>query len=149
MAFIGGLVWTFATVGMRLRSDVTPLPSAFLFALGATFTSLASALFLEPFSTIATSDLFAVAMTVLFTGGLWWVLSIAALMWAAMRLAPARLGILLMTEVVFGAATAAMFAGEGLSASELTGGALVILSGLLEVWPTKVGSKQGTEAEWV
>lgn len=147
MAFVGGLLWAFATAGMRLRSDVTPLPSAFLFALGATVISLASAPFLEPLPTIATGDRIAVAMTVLLTGGLWWVVSIAALMWAAVRLDPARLGILLMTEVVFGAATAAMFAGEGLSTSELIGGGLVMLSGLLEVWPAKAGSKHGTDAE--
>lgn len=78
---------------------------------------------------------------------LWWVLSIAALMWAAVRLDPARLGILLMSEVAIGAATAAMFAGEGLSSSEVTGGALVILSGLLEVWPTKAVSKHGIDRE--
>lgn len=147
MAFVGGLIWAFATAGMRLRSDVKPLPSAFLFALGATLTSFATAPFLEPFPTIATGDLFAVATTALVTAGLWWVLSIAALMWAAVRLDPARLGILLMTEVVFGAATAAIFAGEGLSTSELTGGALVILSGLLEVWPNKAGSKHGKDDE--
>lgn len=147
MAFIGGLVWAFATVGIRLRSDVAPLPSAFLFALGATVMSLAAAPLLEPLPTISSADLFAVAMTVLVAGGLWWVLSIAALMWAAVRLDPARLGILLMTEVVVGAATAAMFAGEWLSTRELIGGALVILSGLLEVWPTKAGSTQGADRE--
>jgi drug/metabolite transporter (DMT)-like permease len=58
-------------------------------------------------------------------------------MWAAVRLDPARVGILLMTEVVFGASTAAIFAGESLSAREMVGGALVILYGLLEVWPIK------------
>lgn len=58
-------------------------------------------------------------------------------MWATLRLDPARVGILLMTEVIFGAITAAIFAGESLSTSEMIGGALVILCGLLEVWPTK------------
>ena len=58
-------------------------------------------------------------------------------MWATLRLDPARVGILLMPEVIFGALTAAIFAGETLSASEMIGGELVILCGLLEVWPTK------------
>lgn len=137
MAFIGGLVWAFATVGMRLKSDVAPLPSAFLFALGAAITCLATAPWLEDLPDIATADLFTLALYVPLTGGLWWVLSIAALMWAAVRLDPARVGILLMTEVLFGAMTAAMFAGESLLGSEILGGALVILCGLLEVWPTR------------
>ena len=42
-----------------------------------------------------------------------------------------------MPEVIFGALTAAIFAGDTLSASAMTGGGLVILCGLLEVWPTK------------
>ena len=145
MAFIGGLIWAFATAGMRLRSDVKPLPSAFLFSLGATVTSLLCAPLLEPFPAIANGDMAEIAIMVVVTAGLWWVLSIAALMWAAVRLDPARVGILLMTEVVFGAATAAIFAGESLSRSELIGGALVILSGLLEVWPTKDGSGHGAD----
>jgi drug/metabolite transporter (DMT)-like permease len=147
MAFIGGLIWAFANAGMRLRSDVTPIPSAFLFALGAAVTSFALAPVLEPVPAIAQGDLPVIAVQVLLTGGFWWVLSIAALMWATVRLDPARVGILLMTEVVFGAVTAAIFAGESLSTSEMIGGALVILSGLLEVWPTKAGSGQGPDGE--
>lgn len=137
MAFIGGLIWAFATAGMRLRSDVTPLPAAFLFAMGATLTSLLAAPLLAPVPTLAAEDLASLAVNVVLTGGFWWVLSIAALMWATLRLDPARVGILLMTEVVFGALTAAIFAGEHLSTTEMIGGALVILCGVLEVWPTK------------
>lgn len=139
MAFLGGLIWAFATAGMRVKSDVTPLPSTFLFALGASLASLAIAPFLEPLPIIDPPNLSRVALYVLLTGGLWWVLSIAALMWATVRLDPARVGILLMTEVVFGAVTAAVFAGESLSTNELVGGAMVIICGLLEVWPTKAG----------
>jgi drug/metabolite transporter (DMT)-like permease len=139
MAFIGGLVWAFATAGMRMKSDLSPLPSAFLFALGAMLTSLVAAPLLEPFPTIAGPELAAVAGMVLVTGGLWWVISIAALMWATVRLDPARVGILLMTEVVFGAVTAAIFAGERLSPAEMIGGAMVILCGIIEVWPAKMG----------
>ena len=90
MAFIGGLIWAFATAGMRLRSDVRPLPSAFLFALGATVMSFLAAPWLEPVPTIASSDLPEIAVQVVLTGALWWVLSIAALMWATVRLDPAR-----------------------------------------------------------
>ena len=140
MAFIGGLVWAFATAGMRLKSDVRPLASAFLFALGAAVMSLLAAPQLEPLPRIAPADLATIAVNVLLTGAFWWVLSIAALMWAAVRLDPARVGILLMTEVIVGSITAAVFAGEFLSMREMIGGALVILCGLLEVWPTKTAA---------
>jgi len=137
MAFIGGLIWAFATAGMRLKSDLPPAPAAGLFALGAAVTSLLLAPLLEPLPSLAPPDLATTALLVILTGGLWWGASIAGLMWAAQRLDPARVGILLMTEVIFGALTAALFAGESLSRTEVIGGALVILCGLLEVWPTK------------
>jgi drug/metabolite transporter (DMT)-like permease len=140
MAFIGGLIWAVATAGMRLKSDVPPLPAAFMFALGATLTSFAFAPFLGPLPTIAAADAARIGITVLVTGGVWWGLSIAGLMWAILRLDPARVGILLMPEVIFGAGTAAIFAGETLSPSEMIGGGLVILCGLLEVWPTQANA---------
>ena len=142
MAFVGGLIWAGATAGMRLKSRVPPLPAAFMFALGAALTSLALAPFLAPLPAIAPADVARIGVTVLVTGGLWWGLSIAALMWATLRLDPARVGILLMPEVIFGAVTAAIFAGETLSAREMIGGGLVILCGLLEVWPTKADAVQ-------
>jgi drug/metabolite transporter (DMT)-like permease len=137
MAFVGGLLWALATAGMRLKSQLPPAPAALLFALGAAVTSFLFAPFLEPVPRVALSDLSTMVANVLLTGGLWWGASIAALMWATVRLDPARVGILLMTEVIFGAVTAAIFAGESLSPSEMIGGSLVILCGLLEVWPTK------------
>ena len=137
MAFVGGLVWAFATAGMRLRSNLPPASSALLFAIGAAAVSFGFAAFLGPVPTVAVADIAGLAAGVVFTGGLWWGVSIAALMWATVRLDPARVGILLMTEVIVGAATAALFAREHLSFSEMFGGALVILCGLLEVWPTK------------
>ena len=73
----------------------------------------------------------------LLAGGLWWAASVAALIWAVARLDPARVGILLMAEVLVGAASAALIAGERLSAMELAGGALVLLAGVLEVWPVR------------
>ena len=142
MAFIGGLIWAFATAGMRLKSDLPPLPAALVFALGAAVTSCLFAPFLEAVPSIPAADVVDILALVAVTGGIWWGVSIAALMWATLRLDPARVGILLMTEVIFGALTAAFFANESLSTTEIIGGALVILCGLLEVWPTKSSHDQ-------
>lgn len=88
MALIGGLIWAGATAGMRLKSRVPSLPAAFMFALGATMTSFAFAPFLEPLPIIAATDAVRIGFTVLVTGGMWWGLSIAALIWATLRLDP-------------------------------------------------------------
>jgi hypothetical protein len=88
---------------------------------------------LEHVSTIAFSDLTILTINVLLTDCILWGASIATLIWAAVRLDPARVGILLMTEVIFGAVTSALFTGKKLSFSEIISGFLVLLCGLLEV----------------
>lgn len=135
MGLAAGLLWSFGTTGMRSKSDLAPLPSAFVFAMGAALTALALAPILGPLPT-PDAPIRAAALA-LATGGLWWVLSTSALMWATVRLEPARVGILLMAEVLLGALTAAIFAGEHLHPLEIAGGTMVLVAGLLEVWPTR------------
>ena len=135
MTLIGGLLWSFSTTGIRVRPELAPSAAAFVFACGAAATALLLAPALEPPPTVAPAGLLAAAGLSLVTGGLWWCLSLAGLMWATARLDPARVAILLMTEVLVGAATAALFVGETLSPAELLGGGLVLLAGVLEVWP--------------
>ena len=70
-------------------------------------------------------------------GGAWGTLAIVA---AAARLEPARVGILLMAEVLVGVVSAAAIAGEQVGPLELAGGALVLAAGVLEVWPVRRGT---------
>ncbi len=42
-----------------------------------------------------------------------------------------------MVEVLVGAVSAAVLAGESLSPIELAGGALVLIGGVLELWPVR------------
>lgn len=136
MSLIAGIMWSFATTGIRAKSTLGPIPSAFVFVAGAAIATLFLAPVLEPFpfEVFRTWSLPGLALV---TGGLWWALSIALLMWATVRLEPARVGILLMSEVLIGAATAALFAGEHLTGLEIAGGGLVLLAGVLEVWPLR------------
>lgn len=138
MALVAGLLWAIGTTGMRARSTLGPGPAAFVFALGAAATSCALAPFLAPLpDRTDLGGLVAPMGLALATGGLWWGLSIATLMWATVRLEPARVGILLMTEVLVGAASAALLAAERLAPLEVAGGALVLCAGILEVWPAR------------
>lgn len=136
MGLVGGMLWSAASTGIRLRPPLDPARSALAFALGA----VAAALLLAPLvpappDGAATLRPGAALGLALGAGGLWWGLSVAALMWATARLEPARVGILLMAEVLVGAASAALLAGEALSPLEMAGGAMVLLAGALEVWP--------------
>ena len=144
MALIAGLMWSFATTGMRSRAELPPLVAAFVFAIGAALVALGTALWLEPWRGLP-GDWAPTLGLAFVTGALWWGASIASLMWAAVRLEPARVGILLMSEVIVGAGSAALLAGEHLHPLEIAGGALVILAGALEVWPT--GARHGAPEE--
>ncbi len=134
MALIAGMIWAVATTGIRTRPEMPPIAAGFVFTAGAAVTSLALAPLLAPWPDMSALDnpgaLIPIAIG---TGGLWWGFAMAALMWAAARLDPARVGILLMAEVLIGSGTAAIWAGEVLGLAEIIGGALVLAAGVMEV----------------
>ncbi len=133
MALASGLLWSASTTCIRTKSRIAAPEAAFTFAVGATLASLILAPLLAPWPGKTDASL----VLIFATGGLWWALSILALMWATVRLDPARIGILLMSEVVVGAATAAWLAGETLTVIEMIGGALLLVAGIMEVWPQR------------
>ena len=138
LALLGGFLWSVGSTGIRTRATLAPVPSTFVFSFGAWVTALAIAPFLDAFPVaLASGGPLSVVQLSFVAGGLWWGVSIAALTWATMRLEPARVGILMMTEVLVGAVSAAVMAGERLVALEILGGALVLLAGVLEVWPVR------------
>ncbi len=137
LGLASGLLWAIATTGINARADTGPGESAFVFALGATVGAAVLAPALEPVPTVPVEAVAAALAWALAGGGLWWGASMVCLMWAATRLEPARVGILLMGEVLIGTVSAALIAGEHLGALEMVGGALVLAAGVLEVWPVR------------
>ncbi|QFS81606.1 EamA-like transporter family protein [Roseivivax sp. THAF40] len=149
MALASGIGWSLATTGLRMRPAVGAGEAAFLFAAGATLTALVMALVLPGAEEGATSLArwpMALGIAVV-TGALWWAASMVGLIWASKQLDPARTGILLMAEVLIGSVSAALLAGEHLSPLEITGGALVLASGVLEVWPVKSQAERVTSRQ--
>lgn len=139
-SLVGGVLWAVSTTGIRVRPALGPGAAALVFAAGAALATLALAPLLAPLPRPAAPDLPTLALLALGTGGLWWGASMAALLWAAARIDPARVSILLMTEVLVGAVSAALIAGEMLQPPEILGGMLVLVAGLLEVWPVRGGT---------
>lgn len=140
LGLVAGLLWSVSTTLIRVRPALTIQTSTLVFAVGAMAAAALVGLALEPWPPILRLEAPVAALgMVAATGALWWVVSILALLWATARLEPARVGILLMTEVLVGALSAAWLAGEHLSRSELAGGALVLVAGVLEVWPERRG----------
>ena len=133
-ALLAGLFWSLGSIGISARSDLPAIESTFVFVIGALATALV--LFgLDPtwptanvWPPAATSVVWAVA-----AGAVWWIASMIALVWATAYLEPARVGILLMSEVLVGVVSAALFAGETMAGLQWLGGALLISAAVLDV----------------
>jgi drug/metabolite transporter (DMT)-like permease len=136
LALASGLLWAIASTLLAGRPGPAPAAAAFVFALGATLGAAGLAPLLAPWPAgVAASDVAVAAGWAVVAGGLWWGLSMASLLWATARLEPARVGILLMSEVLVGTLSAALLAGEQLAGREVVGGALVLAAGVLEIRP--------------
>ena len=134
LALLSGILWAVSATGIRTRSNLAATEAGFVFVAGA----CVGALLLVPILALPAPEVAigpALAWSVA-AGSLWWAIMMTALMWATARLDPTRVGILLMSEVLVGAASGAIFLGEHLGPMELLGGALVLAAGVMEVWPT-------------
>ena len=138
LGLASGFLWAVASIGIKVKATAGPAESTFLFAVGALGGGFILAPLVAPFPDIAAlPDAKTVVGWVVFTAVLWWALSIVGLLWATTKLEPARVGILMISEVLVSVASAALIAGELLSPAELIGGALVLLAGVLEFLPRR------------
>ncbi|RDD62217.1 DMT family transporter [Ferruginivarius sediminum] len=144
LGLIGGVMWTFGSTSVHTDDGMKPLEATFLFCAGAVVTATVLAIILSGAPQPAldaqatTAGLWVVA-----TGVVWWCGSILMLMWATQQLEPARVGILLMSEVLVGVVSAALLAREPFGWPEAIGGLMVIAAGLIEVWPVRQPSADG------
>ncbi|MDY8110302.1 DMT family transporter [Fulvimarina sp. 2208YS6-2-32] len=143
LALAAGLLWSISSTGIRLTSNLRAVETSFVFACGALVSAAVLAPMLAPLPTGIAPD----AMTPLVGWSLaagigWWVLNTTGLLWATARLEPARVGILLMSEVLVGAISGALLAGEHLGPFEWAGGTLVLVAAAIEIFSSS--AKGGT-----
>ncbi|MCB1379265.1 MAG: DMT family transporter [Alphaproteobacteria bacterium] len=135
IALISGMLWAAGT----LRSFVRPVTSipvpVFFFSVGGVVSSGAVLVL----AGLGGSPL---ASTGNLLPSLPWIVILALIifvppnflvLWAAQRIDSGRVGILLMTEVLAGAVTAALFSGEAFGLAELAGTTLIVLAAITEV----------------
>jgi len=135
IALASGLLWTAGTIRSFRRPSLAIALPVFAFGAGGL---MASAIILM----LAAAAGLPLAQAGGLTGNWPSVVLIALVLfvppnalvlWAAQRLDPGRVGILLMTEVMAGAASAALLSGEPFGWPELAGTALIIGAGLAEI----------------
>lgn len=144
LGLLSGLLWSVAATGIRVHVRTHAAETNFIFCLGG----LVMAAALLPLAAgtppaIAAADwLPALGWTVLIGGG-WWGASLVAFMWASKRLEPARVGILLMAEVMVGSISAALLTDEPFGMIMVVGATLVISAGVVETLPERWLPKAG------
>ena len=135
LALASGMLWSWGT----MRSFDKPSPGIALPVFGFAAGGLVSSLGLLSIAGVASLP---VAQSAGLWSGLPWIVLAALIvfvppnfmvLWASQRIDPGRVGILLMTEVLVGALTAALYSGDRFTWADGLGTALIVASGLTEV----------------
>ena len=130
MALIAGISWSLASLKLY-RMQTTPVPDLIVaFVVGCAFVT--GILFMLSGSVVAQGTLGAAGPWIVITA-LYIVPTLAMTLWPATLLTPARAGLLLMTEVVAGVISAALFSGEPFGLQEALGAVLIAAALLSEV----------------
>jgi drug/metabolite transporter (DMT)-like permease len=136
LALISGMFWAAGTMrSFRRPAEGIALP-VFSFSLGgfisATVILLVAALL--SFHLAAGQNLLPMMPWIILFGLAFYVPPNFLVLWAAQRIDSARVGILLMTEVLFGTLSAAILSGEAFGVSIGIGTALIVSAALIEVF---------------
>lgn len=139
LGLASGLGWAVASTGIHLHSRTAPAETNFVFCSGAVAAALALALVLgwDEWPVIAPGAHAAAAAWALAIGIAWWAVSLTLFTAAVQILEPARVGILLMSEVIVGALSAAWLTDEPFGPLMAAGTVLVIGAGVFESLPQR------------
>ena len=148
LGLASGILWSIAATGINVHSKTRADETNFVFCAGGVIMALILALVLnQPVPDISDGTIPAAVGWTLLVGGLWWGFSLTGFMWATTRIEPARIGILLMSEVIVGAISAALFAGEPFSRLMALGGVLVVAAAMLETLSKPYHPRLGVKQE--
>lgn len=135
LALLSGMCWAAGTLRSFHRPTRKVALPVFCFALGG---FLSSAVILAMAVAMALplghpGHLTAMLPWIMLLGLIIFVPPNFLVLWAAQRIDSARVGILLMTEVLFGTMSAAFLSGQPFTLAEGVGTALIVSAGLIEV----------------
>ena len=134
LALLSGMVWAYATVRIREDSKAAVWEQVCAFYIGGAIAALVfvvvpiEGLGKPPSVDAVIQSLFWLAIfTIAFLP------SVFLVFWGAKLLSPARVGILLMTEIVFGVSSAAMLSGEPFGWNQVIGITLIFSAAVIDV----------------
>jgi len=134
LALVSGMTWAVGTLGLYQTKD-TPVSGQIAAFLTGALLIAGLTLAVAPSDIGAASHDIAVKTVLLFAAlSVIYILPMIFLtIWPATMLSPARVGLLLMSEVIVGLISAALFAGEPFGVREAIGAVLIVSAALIEV----------------
>ena len=133
MALASGMFWAVIAIRVRYSAELGATANSASFFLGGTAVALPSALVFGSHQIPASQALHAAWPLLVPVAWLFWLPAQFLLFWGVRRISPVRTGILLMTELISGVATAAWFSGDPITSQQAFGGALILAAGLGDV----------------
>jgi drug/metabolite transporter (DMT)-like permease len=133
MAIASGVLWAIVTIRIRKSAEVGAAANSAAFFLGGLVLAVLFAWTLGSDQIPAPQAIGAAWPLVVAVAWLAWLPSQFLLFWGVRRISPVRTGILLMTELVSGVATAAWLSGDPITWQQAVGGALILAAGLGDV----------------
>jgi drug/metabolite transporter (DMT)-like permease len=133
MALCCGVVWAVTAVVIRRNTHISTATNTVGFFLGGGIVALALALLGGAANLPQAEAISAGWSWVIGIAWLGWMPAQLLLFWGVARISPVRSGILLMTELLTGAVTAAWLSGDPLTWQQMLGGAMILSAGLGDV----------------
>jgi drug/metabolite transporter (DMT)-like permease len=136
LALLAGMLWAAGSMVAFRRPTVAVALPVFCFGFGGLVTSLVILVIaaLKGDALANTGNMVAHLPTITLVALVIFVPPNALVLWAMQRVDPGRVGILLMTELLVGSISAALFAGEAYGWMEAMGTALIVGAGAVEVF---------------
>jgi drug/metabolite transporter (DMT)-like permease len=149
MALSCGLVWAVTAIVVRRNVHIGAAANSVAFFLGGILPALALALLSGAAKLPEAAALEAGWAWLLGIAWLGWVPAQILLFWGVKRISPVRCGILLMTELITGAVTAAWLSGDPLTWQQVLGGAMILTAGLADVLTGRDSAAEPAAAQTV
>ena len=142
MALVAGMCWAFGTLRVYQMTDVSTFEQVTAFVFGALVVTVASML-LAPgiFAAGAQAELVMRSVPLAVVMVLYVLPMLVLTVGPARLLTPGRVGILLMSEVLVGVGSAAIWSGEPFGWREALGSALIIGAAVVEVAGPRVQTR--------
>ncbi len=139
LALASGLVWAVGSLRLYQASHISVPEQVVAFVIGGLLIALLTVAIGGPvMNPIGGAQVLGAALWPLAITSLFVVPTLFLTVWPATVLPPARVGLILMTEIVAGVISAALFAGEVFGWREATGSLMIVSAGLVEVMGHRV-----------